>query len=79
MDLYPWRFDSIYSHCHDDVKFSISILNISIESWYIAHLRGAFKKSHNQREPAEPAVIGQRQIDDNDFISNCENPLILKR
>jgi hypothetical protein len=25
MDLYPWRFDSILSHCHDDV---ISILNI---------------------------------------------------
>jgi hypothetical protein len=25
MDLYPWRFDSIHSHCHDDVN---SILNI---------------------------------------------------
>jgi hypothetical protein len=24
MDLYPWRLDSIHSHCHDDV---ISILN----------------------------------------------------
>jgi hypothetical protein len=25
MELYPWRFDSIHPHCHDDVN---SILNI---------------------------------------------------
>jgi hypothetical protein len=30
MELYPWRFDSIHSHCHDDV---ISVLNILKEFW----------------------------------------------
>jgi hypothetical protein len=48
MDLYPWSFDSINSHCHDDV---ISILNILKEFWAIAHLRGVFKKKQVRARP----------------------------
>jgi hypothetical protein len=48
MDLYPWSFDSVHSHCHDDV---ISILNI-LKNFGLsrAHLRDTFKKSQNQRD-----------------------------
>jgi hypothetical protein len=49
MDLYPWSFDSIHSHCHDDM---IIFLKEFLIIWAITHLRDAFKKCHNERDLA---------------------------
>jgi hypothetical protein len=50
MELYPWRFDSLHFHCHDDVN---SILHNFKEFWAIAHLRNMFKINRNEWEPAD--------------------------
>jgi hypothetical protein len=49
MDLYPWRFDSIHSHCHDDV---IIFLKEFLIIWAIAHLRDTFIKSRFEQDLA---------------------------
>jgi hypothetical protein len=49
MDLYPWRFDSIHSHCHDDV---ISIFNILKEFWAIARYRAPLQRIQKKSESA---------------------------
>jgi hypothetical protein len=46
MELYPWRFDSIHSHCHDDV---ILILNILKNLGYRAPPRRVQKKQGQAR------------------------------
>jgi hypothetical protein len=38
-DRYPWRFDSIHSHCHDDVILILDILKNFKEFWAIARYR----------------------------------------
>jgi hypothetical protein len=56
MDLYPWSFDSIHSHCHDDVNSILNIFRIILKNFGlsqgIAHLRGVFKKCQFGRELA---------------------------
>jgi hypothetical protein len=52
MDLYPWSFDSIHPHCHDDVILILNILQYFEEFWAIAHLRDTFKKSRNEQDLA---------------------------
>jgi hypothetical protein len=52
MEQYPWRFDSIHSHCHDDVISILNILKNFQRFWAIAHLRGVFKKNRFERELA---------------------------
>jgi hypothetical protein len=45
MDLYAWSFDSIHSHCHDDVNAILNILKNFKEFWAKAHLRNTFRKN----------------------------------
>jgi hypothetical protein len=44
IQLYPWRFDSIHSHCNDDMISILNILKNFHRFWAIAHLRGVLKK-----------------------------------
>jgi hypothetical protein len=61
MDLYPWSFDSIHSHCHNDM---IIFLKEFLIIWANGHLRGVFKKNRFERK------LAKRYIREEDNKSN---------
>jgi hypothetical protein len=53
MDLYPWSFDSIHSHCHDDVISILNILKEFLIIFLVARYRARDQKTQFEREPAQ--------------------------
>jgi hypothetical protein len=73
MDQYPWRFDSIHSHCHDDVIILYSILK-NLKNFGLSRTSAArsnetrmFKKNRFERDLAKTSTKELVVID----ISRC--------
>jgi hypothetical protein len=69
MDLYPLRFLSIHSHCHEDGIIFHSISKEFQRFWAIVPLRDAFKKNQ-ERAGTRKYIIYIKQVIGRKFESH---------